>query len=124
MELPLPKQHGACSKNTRGAAGKKMTKATYICRSASKKQSYLLHFVFIFIFVFVFFNDFVSRRFWERKKYLLTYVAFFFFFFPRPPLKNKTADCGSKVCGSSPAAAPFPPALTFRIGRYCPSAGK
>jgi hypothetical protein len=37
--------------SSRGAVKKKMTKAMYICRSAKKKSSHLLYFIFIFIFI-------------------------------------------------------------------------
>jgi hypothetical protein len=43
----------------RGAVEKKMTKATYICRSA-KKNCHLHYFIFIFIFIFIDFFKGVS----------------------------------------------------------------
>jgi hypothetical protein len=85
----------------RWAARKKMTKVTYICRSAKKKSSYLLYFIFIFIFIFyrfvfkAFFGRFVTRKVknTEKKNFrkspsgLITKNAAFFssvfFFLPR-----------------------------------------
>jgi hypothetical protein len=48
-----------------GGAKKKMTKVTYICRSAKKKAAavtYLLYFIFIFIFIFIFYRFFFVTR--------------------------------------------------------------
>jgi hypothetical protein len=97
---PVP---GACSmmgnRVTRGGVKKKMTKATYICRSAKKK---VVTYFILFLFLFLFFIDFFKGVFWAfrnkvssktRKKLffrkspsrLITKNAAFFssvFFFP------------------------------------------
>jgi hypothetical protein len=85
----------------RGAVEKKMTKVTYICRSAKKKGRYLLYFVFIFIFIFyrfflkAFFGRFVTRgvqkhgkknpkkSIWAHHKKCGFFSSVFFFFNPR-----------------------------------------
>jgi hypothetical protein len=48
----------------RGAAKKKMTKVTYICRSAKKK---VVTYFILFLFLFLFFIDFFVRRFWAFR---------------------------------------------------------
>jgi hypothetical protein len=85
---------------TRGAAEKKMTKVTYICRSAKKKVvTYFI--LFLFLFLSIFFIDFFNARFGRfvtrgvqkheknffRKKHLgssqkmwVFFRPFFFFF--------------------------------------------
>jgi hypothetical protein len=78
--------------------GKKMTKATYICRSAKNKAvTYFFLLFFYRFFLRAFFGRFVTRGVQKRhtkksrenllsfqKKYLLTYVAIFIFFSTAP----------------------------------------
>jgi hypothetical protein len=49
---------------SRGAVKKKMTKATYICRSAKKK---VLTYLFLFLFLFLFFIEFFKGVFWAFR---------------------------------------------------------
>jgi hypothetical protein len=80
----------------RGAVKKKMTKATYMCRSAKKKVvTYFILFLFLFLFLFFidFFGRFVTRGvqkdeknfFFEKvhlgssQKMRLFFLRFFFF---------------------------------------------
>jgi hypothetical protein len=100
--------------NSRGAAKKKMTKVTYICRSAKKKVVTYKKCGFFFLRVFFFtlgcfvrfffnrvFGRFVTRGVQKRdkkksrenllssfQKKELTYLRHFFFFLSRPPLLN------------------------------------
>jgi hypothetical protein len=52
----------ACGSQPRGAAKRKMTKVTYICRSAKKKVvTYFILFLFYFYFLSIFFKAFFGR---------------------------------------------------------------
>jgi hypothetical protein len=98
----LPGHSAAQAQGTgpRGAAEKKITKVTYICRSAKKKVvTYLFYFLFLFFYRFffkAFFGRFVTRgvqkhekNFFSEKVHLGSsqkrrlFFPPFFFFYPR-----------------------------------------